>query len=462
MTLLHLPASFEFGVATSAFQIEGAWNEDGKGPSVWDTFGHTPGKVFDDIPGDVACDHYHRYPDDIELMKWLGLDTYRFSLSWPRILPDGVGAVNQKGLDFYRRLTDDLLGAGITPNATLYHWDLPQALEDRGGWANRDVADWFAEYSAVVFDALGDRIGRWATLNEPISVWMGYAVGAFAPGRRDPRAGRQAMHNELLAHGKGVQAFRAAGSPGEIGIVLDIWKRQPATDSAEDRALADQGEDDGFRFFLDALRGGGYSDRILDRLTADGTLPEIHAEDQAIIETPVDYLGLNVYSRVVVNSKTHDPQKWGESDPNPGGNFLDDGSEFYPRAVYEALQMVRDDYGWTGPIYITENGLPDADGAAPFEDDERIRYVNGFLEWIDRAVEEGSDVRGYYLWSLMDNFEWGAGFSKKYGIVALEPETLDRIPKNSAHWYRQVIAEQRASRTEGVAALAGGHAGRNA
>ncbi|MDQ0642646.1 GH1 family beta-glucosidase [Microbacterium murale] len=448
MSLLNLPRSFEFGVATSAFQIEGAWDADGKGPSIWDTFGHTPGKVLDDIPGDVACDHYHRYPEDIEIMKWLGLDSYRFSLSWSRIMPDGVGRINQKGLDFYRRLTDSLLDAGITPNATLYHWDLPQALQDRGGWPDRDVADWFAEYAAVAFDALGDRIGRWATVNEPISTWVGYALGAFAPGLRDERAGRQAMHNQMLAHGKAVQAFRAAGSPGDIGVVLDIWKRQPATDSADDRALAAQGEDDGFRFFLDTLRGGGYSDRLRERLQAEGTFPDVHDSDQEIIASPVDYLGLNVYSRVVVNSENQDSNGWAESDPPRGGNFLDDGSEFYPRAVYEALQMVRDDYGWNGPIYITENGLPDgpADpGADPLHDQERIRYVGGFLEWIDRAVAEGSDVRGYYLWSLMDNYEWGMGFSKKYGIIRVDPETLVRTPKDSAHWYRDVIAAHHAS-----------------
>lgn len=448
MSLLNLPRSFEFGAATSAFQIEGAWDADGKGPSIWDTFGHTPGKVHDDIPGDVACDHYHRYPEDIELMKWLGLDSYRFSLSWSRILPDGVGKVNQKGLDFYRKLTDSLLEAGITPNATLYHWDLPQALEDRGGWPNRDVAEWFAEYAAVTFDALGDRIGRWATVNEPISTWVGYALGAFAPGLRDERAGRQAMHNQMLGHGKAVQAFRAAGSPGEIGVVLDIWKRQPATDSPEDLALAAEGEDDGFRFFLDTLRGGGYSDRLRERLEAQGTFPEIHESDQEIIETPIDYLGLNVYARVVVNSKKQDSNGWAESDPPSGGNFLDDGSEFYPRAVYEALQMVRDDYGWNGPIYITENGLPDGPaepGADPLHDQERIRYVGGFLEWIDRAVAEGSDVRGYYLWSLMDNYEWGTGFSKKYGIAHVDPDTLVRTPKDSAHWYRDVIATHHAA-----------------
>jgi beta-glucosidase len=267
---LILPPGFEFGVATSAFQIEGGWDEDGKGPSIWDTYGHTPGRVFQDVPGDVACDSYHRYRDDIALMKRLGLDTYRLSLSWPRILPDGTGRVNEKGLEYYARVVDGLLEAGIAPNVTLYHWDLPQALEDRGGWANRDVAEWFAEYAAIAFDRLGDRVRRWATLNEPIALWIGYGVGWFAPGRRDPRAGRQAMHNAMLAHGRGVQAFRAAGSPGEIGVVLDIWKREPATQAPADVALAQQGEDDGFRFFLDALRGGGYSSRLRARLEAEG------------------------------------------------------------------------------------------------------------------------------------------------------------------------------------------------
>jgi beta-glucosidase len=449
-----LPPSFRFGVATAAYQIEGAWNEDGRGPSIWDTFSQTPGKVRNDIPGDIACDHYHRYRDDVALMRDLGLDTYRMSLSWSRILPEGVGRVNQAGIDFYDRLLDEVLAAGIDPNVTLYHWDLPQALEDRGGWANRDVADWFADYAALAFDRFGDRVPRWATLNEPISLWVGYGIGMFAPGRRDPRAGRQAMHNAMLAHGRGVQAFRAAGSPGEIGVVLDIWKRVPATDSPADLALAQEGEDDGFRFFLDALRGGGYSDRLRSRLETEGTMPHIAPEDQAIIEAPIDYLGLNVYSRVVVNSETNDPTKWAQSDPHPGGNFLDDGSEFYPRAVYEALEMVRDDYGWTGPVYITENGMPDGPATAehPLQDDERIRYVSGFLEWIGKAIEDGADVRGYYLWTLMDNYEWAAGFSKRYGIVRTEPGTLERIPKASAYWYRDLIARHKARRTEAAPA----------
>lgn len=446
MTNPDLPAGFEFGVATSAFQIEGAWDADGKGPSIWDTFGHTPGKVLGDVPGDVAVDHYHRFTEDIALMRDLGVDSYRMSLSWPRLLPTGVGPVNQRGVDFYDRVIDTLLEAGISPNVTLYHWDLPQALEDRGGWADRDVADWFGDYAALAFDRFGDRVRRWSTLNEPIAIWVGYGTGMFAPGHVRPAAGRQAMHNALLAHGRGVQAFRAAGSPGEIGIVLDIWKREPASGSEADRLLAERGEDDGFRFFLDALRGGGYSERITERLTAEGTMPDVRDGDQELIESPIDYLGLNVYSRVVVDAGKHDPAVWAQSNPNPGGNFLDNGLEFYPRAVYEALHMVRNDYGWDGPVFITENGMADGASAAgePLRDAERIRYVDGFLRWIAVAADEGFDVRGYYLWSLMDNYEWSAGFSQKYGIVHIDPETLHRTPKDSARWYAERIRQHRA------------------
>ncbi|GAB3398881.1 GH1 family beta-glucosidase [Schumannella luteola] len=445
------PPEFQFGVATSAYQIEGAWDADGKGPSIWDTFSQTPGKVHGDIAGDVACDSYHRYRDDIRLMSQLGVDSHRLSLSWPRLLPDGTGRVNPAGVDYYDRVIDELLEAGIRPNVTLYHWDLPQALEDRGGWPNRDVADWFAEYAHLAFDRFGDRVQRWATLNEPIALWVGYALGGFAPGRRDERAGRQAMHNALLAHGRGVQAFRDAGSPGEIGIVLDVWKRHPATPSAADRALADEGDDDGFRFFLDALRGGGYSWRIRERLTSAGTLPDIRDGDQELIEQPIDYLGLNVYSRIVVDSRAGDATASPASEPDQerhhGGNFLDNGLEFYPRSVYDALEMVREDYGWTGPVFITENGMADGPRADrdPLDDTERIDYVSGFLSWIARAIADGHDVRGYYLWSLMDNYEWSAGFSARYGIAAVDPVTLDRIPKKSAHWYRDLIAAHRAA-----------------
>src|SRR6185312_6563387 len=291
------------------------------------------------------------------------------------------------------------------------------------------------------------RVPRWATLNGPIALWVGYGMGAFAPGLRDEKLGRQAMHNAMLAHGTAVQAFRAAdNADSEIGIVLDIWKRQPLTDSADDRALADKGEDDGFRFFLDTLRGGGYSDRLRERLERAGTFPRVEPGDQELIESPIDYLGLNVYSRVVVDSTVQEPSSWAESHPQPGGNFLESGAEFYPRAVYEAIEMVRDDYAWTGPIFITENGVADppaSEKTDPLDDRERIRYVDGFLHWIAVAIEEGADVRGYYLWSLLDNYEWGAAFTLKYGLVRVDPETLVRTPKTSYGWYAETIAASR-------------------
>jgi beta-glucosidase len=268
-------------------------------------------------------------------------------------------------------------------------------------------------------------------------------MGLFAPGHKDPRLGKQAMHHALLAHGEAVRAFRAQGDPGaEIGVVVDIWKRHPATTDPADAAIAARDEDDSFRFFLDALLAGGYSQRIADRLGQEGTMPEIRDGDFEIIASPIDFLGLNVYSRVVVSAKDNNAYWWQTSEHHPGGNFLDNGTEFYPKAVYDAIRLVDNEYGWRKPVYITENGMTDADGADPLDDTERIRYVRGFLEWIARARDEGADVRGYYLWSLLDNYEWTAGFSKRFGIVHVDPDTLKRTPKASFGWYRDVIARR--------------------
>jgi len=440
---LQFPAGFDFGVATSAFQIEGAWNEDGKGPSIWDTFGHIPGKVHGDIPGDRGADHYHRYREDVALMRDIGITSYRFSLSWSRLIPEGRGPINQKGIDFYSRLIDELLAAGIQPNVTLYHWDLPQALEDKGGWINRDIIGAFSDYADMAFRAYGDRVHRWATLNEPISIWVGYSMGVFAPGRTDEKTARQALHHALVSHGKGVEAFRASGKTGDIGVVFDIWQRHPATDKPEDQAIADRDEDDGFRFFLDPVLKGDYSERIRKRLTERGTMPVIADGDLKLINAPIDYLGLNVYSRVVVSAEHYNPKWWVADDKHPGGNFLDNGMEYYPKAVYDAIFMAKQQYGWQGPIFITENGAADGPNATnPLDDQERITYVAGFLEWIHKAIADGADVCGYYLWSLMDNFEWSAGYSQKFGIVHLDTETMARTPKASARWYRDVIARR--------------------
>jgi beta-glucosidase len=441
---IRFPRDFVFGVATSAYQIEGAWDADGKGPSIWDAFSQTPGRVHDDVPGDRGVDHYARLDEDVALLRDLGVDSYRLSLSWARLLPEGIGRVNEKGVDFYDRLLDGLLEAGIDPTVTLYHWDLPQALEQRGGWASRDVVDWFGEYAALAFDRFGDRVPRWSTLNEPIALWVGYGMGVFAPGRDDKAAGRRAMHHAMLAHGAAVRAFRAAGSPGEIGIVLDIWPRHPATDSAEDRAAAARGEVDGFRFFLDALFAGDYGDAVRQRLVGEGTMPDVRPGDLALAGEPMDYLGLNVYSRVVVSAATESDRWWEAQASHPGGNFLASGLEFYPRALREAIDLVRDDYGVTLPLYITENGAAAAEtvGLAGVEDAERIRYVDGFLREAAAAIADGVDLRGYFLWTLLDNYEWAAGYSQKFGLVAVDPVTMDRTPKSSYAWYRDVIARR--------------------
>ncbi len=370
--------------------------------------------------------------------------SYRFSLSWPRLIPDGQGRINPQGIDFYSRLIDALLDAGIEPNVTLYHWDLPQALEDRGGWTNHDSIGWFADYAETAFRVYGDRVQRWATLNEPISIWVGYAMGVFAPGRSDEKSARQALHHALVAHGRGVEAFRASGKPGEIGVVFDIWQRHPATDAPEDRAIADRDEDDGFRFFLDPVLKGDYSDRIRRRLGERGTMPDIRDGELALISTPIDYLGLNVYSRVVVSAAHYNPKWWVADDSHPGGNFLDNGMEYYPRAVYDAVFMAKQHYGWTGPILITENGAADGPSQAdPLDDQERIAYVAGFLDWVGKAIEDGADIRGYYLWSLLDNYEWAAAYTQKFGIVHVDPDTMRRTPKASARWYRDFIAKHR-------------------
>ena len=434
-----LPHGFELGVATSAYQIEGAWNEDGRGASIWDTFSQTPGRVFDDVPGDRGAEHYHRMPEDIRLLQDLGVDSYRFSLSWSRILPDGKGPINQAGVDFYFRLLDRLHEAGITPVATLYHWDLPQALEDLGGWRNRDVQHWFADYATLAFARFGSSVSRWATLNEPIANWVGYGLGIFAPGITDPAGGRNAMHNALLAHGQAVRAFRASDATGDIGVVVDVWKRSTTDPTPENLRLVREGDADSFESFLNPLFRGGYSPFQLERWGAEGVLPDNRDGDQALIEAPLDFFGLNIYNRVMVDGA---PTRPAGSDGFVGGNFLDDGQYYDPTVAYDVLLMLRDEYDIAVPIYITENGVSNCnedviDGR--IHDHDRIDYLRGFLTSIARAAAEGVDVRGYALWSLVDNYEWSAGYSSRFGLYHLDLETFDRIPKDSALWYRDVI-----------------------
>lgn len=441
---MAFPKDFIWGVSTSAGQVEGGATEDGRTESIWDEFAKKPGKIHNGQRPIVACDSYNRFDRDVENMKNLGVNGYRMSISWSRLMPDGTGRVNRKGADYYKRCFEKLLEAGIEPNVTLYHWDLPQCLEERGGWANHDSAKWFGEYAKNAFDLFGDTVGMWSTVNEPIATYVGYALGGFAPGHTDEKLGNNARHNILVAHGMGVDAFRASGKKGKIGIVVDIWKRHAITDSPEDAALVKDQDERNWKFYLDPVFTGSYSDYILSHLEKEGTLMDIHPGDMEIISRPMDYYGLNVYNRVPVSCN----QK-AEADFSQGGNFLNNRTEYYPKAVYDAVHLVHDLYNINIPIYITENGTY-AVGEEYYDaekgmicDEDRIRYIKGFLEWTKKAIDEGFDIRGYYLWSLMDNFEWSAGYNFKFGIIHTDFDTLETKWKKSAYMYRDFIKDNK-------------------
>lgn len=432
-------SDFIFGLATSAGQIEGGAHDDGRGESIWDTFAKKPGKINNGNTPETACDSYHKFSRDVENLKFVGVDGYRMSISWSRVLPDGTGELNMKGVDYYKRCFDSLLEAGIKPNVTLYHWDLPQALEEKNGWVNRDTIKYFAEYANKMFCLYGDVVPLWATVNEPIATYVGYALGGFAPGRVNEKEGNQARHNILVAHGAAVDAFRASGAEGDIGIVIDIWKRHALTDSEEDRALVIDEDERNWKFYTDPVLGGKYSDYILSHLASEGTLMDIHDGDLDLMHRPIDFYGLNVYNRVPVSKNAK-----AAADFSQGGNFLNNKTEYYPKAIYDAIHLVHDLYGLKIPIYITENGTyfigeekRGADGL--IEDDDRIKYLSGFLEWLQKALDEGFDVRGYFLWSLMDNFEWTAGYNYKFGIFETDFDTFECRPKKSALWYKDFI-----------------------
>jgi len=439
------PKNFTWGVATAATQIEGAWNEDGKGETIWDRFSHTPGKTANGDSPDVACDHYHLYPADIEQMKRLGVGSYRFSFSWARVLPQGTGSKNQKGLDFYRRLVDQMLTAGIVPNATLYHWDLPQALQDRGGWPNRDSIGWYCDFAELILGQFADRIPLWATFNEPIAVYVGYGDGFFAPGLRDEAAARQALHHVLVAHGQAVNVFRQLNAPNaKIGIVVDIWKHHPARQCPEDIELALLNDEKTWGFFYNPLFRGKYADRAVKDLAARNAMPKIQADDMETIQAPIDFIGVNCYSRTVdsVDPSLADLEK--RRQENPDG-FAHLGSEIYPRAMYDAL-MIAKEYAGTLPIYITENGIctddkPGSDGK--IHDTKRINYLRDYLREVLHAIEDGANVRGYYLWSLMDNFEWSSGYQMQFGLLHVDFETQARLWKDSAYWYQRAVRENK-------------------
>ncbi len=441
-TFLSFPENFLWGAATASFQIEGAWNEDGKSESIWDRFCHTPGHVKDGSSGDVACDHYHRYPQDVALMKRLGLKAYRFSVAWPRVLPEGRGRVNQAGLDFYSRLVDELLTNDIRPFVTLYHWDLPQVLQDAGGWAARPTAEAFVEYAGAVSAALGDRVHNWITHNEPWCIsFLSHMLGIHAPGLRDPYTALRAAHHVLLSHGWAVPVIRANSPGAAVGITLNLEWKDPASRSVADLDATRAADSLANRWFLDPLYGRQYpADGVADFASAlPNGLDFVEPGDMAAIAVPTDFLGLNYYTRAVNRAEGDDnlPQVIFPDRPR-----TDIGWEVYPEGFYKLLNRLHFDYS-VPKLYVTENGAsynigPDAGGRVP--DAPRLDYLRRHLAAAHHAIANGVPLAGYFVWSLMDNFEWAEGYTQRFGIVWVDYDTQQRLPKDSALWYGQVIA----------------------
>lgn len=437
---LIFPEGFLWGAATASYQIEGAWDEDGKGESIWDRFSHTPGKVQDGDTGDVACDHYHRWREDVTLIKSMGLNAYRFSVAWPRIFPAGRGEVNQAGIDFYSRLVDALLEAEIEPWVTLYHWDLPQALQEEGGWAARRVVDAFAEYTDIVTRALGDRVKNWITFNEPwVSAFVGYQDGYHAPGLTDQNAAVAAAHHLLLSHGRAVPVIRANSQDAYVGITLNLTPQVPASPSIPDRRLATW--IDGYinRYFLDPLVGRGYPADIA--AVYGKSMDVVEPGDLDEIAVPIDFLGVNYYTRNITRDDSVEANL--PVTIQPGDEITEMDWEVYPQGLYNILGRLHFDYGFPA-IYITENGAAFVDNISPdgqVDDQQRLSYIKRHLEMIHKAIQIGGPVKGYFAWSLLDNFEWGFGYSKRFGIVYVDYQTQQRTLKSSAKWYRQVILD---------------------
>jgi len=453
-----LPPGFVFGAATSAAQIEGAAALDGKGPSIWDTFCATPGKIKDGSNIDVACDHYHRWPEDVALMRWLGLDAYRFSMSWPRVQPQGQGAWNEAGFAFYERLVDGLLEAGIAPHLTLHHWDLPQGLQTaHGGWHGRDTALRFADYAAEVARRLGDRLASIATLNEPWCITtLGHETGQFAPGLRNRAVAMQVSHHLLLGHGLAMQAMRP-NTRTPLGIVLNHTPAYPAEPTQADHAAARIVDGLDVRWYMDPIFRGAYPADVLEHLGADA--PKVQAGDLDHIRQPLDWLGVNFYTRNWVS--TREPKL-----PAPAALGVNDmGWEIVPQALTQHLVRLTRDY-LPPPIWITENGMACADRfvAGGVDDEDRLAYLRAHLAAVARAAALGVDVRGYFYWSLLDNFEWDSGYAKRFGLVHVDYDTLKRSPKRSAQGYREDIAAHKAAaaaaerEAEAVAAAGAGPA----
>jgi beta-glucosidase len=431
-------SEFVWGVATSSYQIEGAANEGGRGQSIWDTFCKVPGKVANFDNGDMACDHYHRYKEDLDLMKWMGVKAYRFSVAWPRVIPDGVGRVNEMGLDFYDRLIDSLLEREIAPWLTMYHWDLPEAMQIRGGWNNREVVEWFGEYAEVLTSRFGDRVKNWMTLNEPLcSAWLGHLYGDMAPGIKDLQTALNVSHNLLMSHGLACQVIRSNVSEANVGIVINVTPTVPATDSQEDSNAAQLADGFDNRWFLDPVFGRTYPADVIDAL---GASPEIHSGDMKLIAQDLDFLGINFYFRQTVAADQNSKPLPIRSVNRENVKRTAMNWEVHPQAFEEILLRISKEYS-PKAIYITENGSAWNDEVINGEiiDDERIDYLARHLDVMRSAKNQGAPILGYFAWSFLDNFEWAYGYEKRFGLIYVDYKTQKRTPKKSAFFYRQLL-----------------------
>lgn len=450
---ITFPSEFLWGAATASYQIEGGWNEDGRGESVWDRFSHTPGKIKDASTGDIACDHYHHWREDVGVMKSLGLRAYRFSIAWPRILPKGTGQINQAGLDFYSRLVDALLKENIQPFVTLFHWDLPQALQDRGGWGERSTAEAFVEYADIITHHLGDRVKNWITHNEPsVHAFLGHAGGEHAPGLCDYRIALRVSHHLLLSHGWAIPVIRRNSPGSQAGIVINMCHSQPASPSAYDYQATRSGHSMWVRWFTDPLYGHGYpADALAEHIQA-GHLPDglsfVKEGDMDAIAVQTDFMGINYYFRQIVRDpntpeKQNLPITVHPAPPGPDNWQEMPKWEVYPDGLFELLSWLHFNYH-IPCLYVTENGAsystrPGPDGKV--HDIHRLNYLREHIAAAHRAIQIGVPLKGYFVWSLLDNFEWAHGYTQRFGIVWVDYTTQQRIPKDSALWYRQVIAD---------------------
>jgi beta-glucosidase len=442
---ISFPKNFHWGTATASYQIEGAWQEDDKGESIWDRFTHSPGHIRNGDTGDVACDHYHRYLEDVALMRRMNLSSYRFSIAWPRVQPQGRGKPNRKGVGFYDRLTDALLEAGIRPFPTLYHWDLPQALQDEGGWQNRDTASRFAEYAEIMMQALGDRISDWMIFNEPaIFTIMGHLAGIHAPGLKDRNAFVRSSHIVTLAQGDAFRALRSAKPDAKLGTAFSMSFCEPASESKADHDAAERFHRFINAWYLEPALYGRYPEAHLDGVPAEAM--GIQDGDMERTRAALDFIGINLYTRTIVAHAPDDPHIGARPVGGAGGDDgprTDFGWEVWPEALYQMVMRVTRDYD-RPTIEITENGCAYNDGPdsrGRIRDTRRIDFYQGYLGALARAMEEGADVRGYHAWTLMDNFEWSEGFAQRFGLVYVDFPSGKRIPKESAHWYAEVASQ---------------------